>query len=393
MADHQMGMISAATIESNKGLFVFPSWAPEPVQHYLAHTGAGISIRDLARMTSCHASTMLRRIQRIEQKRDDPLVDAALRRIETRLNTKDPLLKRHVKKELTAMTSSVCERPLVEELDHFQKESMRILRRLCETGAVLAIAKDMDMAVVLREGPEGAATRTAVVEQEIAQAIALRGWIETESKGRILRYRITSAGREEVKDLLGRFPFADGPVAGGEFAEARATFEVATSAQPDDAISSASHVKRTRYNLAESPLTALSRRKGKGGAPFLSDELVRSGERLREDFELAQMGAKSGQNWDDYLADYLDQPRSKTDEDHGAGPEAAKTRVIAALRDLGPGLSDVVLRCCCYLEGLESAEKHLGWSARSGKIVLRIALQRLQRHYANVAEAEGPLIG
>ena len=47
----------------------------------------------------------------------------------------------------------------------------------------------------------------------------------------------------------------------------------------------------------------------------------------------------------------------------------------------GPGLGDIALKCCCYLEGLETAEKRMGWSARSGKIVLRIALQRLLQFY------------
>jgi len=66
--------------------------------------------------------------------------------------------------------------------------------------------------------------------------------------------------------------------------------------------------------------------------------------------------------------------------------------VIGALRDLGPGLGDVVLRCCCYLEGLEQAERRMGWSARSGKIVLRIALQRLRLHYERLGDA-GQMIG
>ena len=48
---------------------------------------------------------------------------------------------------------------------------------------------------------------------------------------------------------------------------------------------------------------------------------------------------------------------------------------------LGPGLSDVVFRVCCFLEGLETVEKRLGWSARSGKVVLKIALERLAAHY------------
>jgi hypothetical protein len=48
---------------------------------------------------------------------------------------------------------------------------------------------------------------------------------------------------------------------------------------------------------------------------------------------------------------------------------------------------------CCFLEGIEAAEQRLGWAARSGKIVLRIALQRLHRHYLECYGKSGPLIG
>nr|WP_245824433.1 DUF6456 domain-containing protein [Pseudoruegeria aquimaris] len=42
---------------------------------------------------------------------------------------------------------------------------------------------------------------------------------------------------------------------------------------------------------------------------------------------------------------------------------------------------------------MERAERRMGWSARSGKIVLRIALQRLRRHYDEMVGPHGPLIG
>jgi hypothetical protein len=45
------------------------------------------------------------------------------------------------------------------------------------------------------------------------------------------------------------------------------------------------------------------------------------------------------------------------------------------------------------LEGVEEAERRMGWAARSGKVVLRIALRRLARHYAEVYGRSGPLIG
>ncbi|MEP1697261.1 MAG: DUF6456 domain-containing protein, partial [Paracoccaceae bacterium] len=71
----------------------------------------------------------------------------------------------------------------------------------------------------------------------------------------------------------------------------------------------------------------------------------------------------------------------------------AGERVAKALADLGPGLGDVVLRCCCFLEGMEAVEQRMGWSARSGKIVLRIALMRLKCHYDSNQEDWSPMIG
>ena len=232
-----------------------------------------------------------------------------------------------------------------------------------------------------------------MVDRAVAQAMALKEWIACDTPGRVSRYRITGAGRTALTALMAeaenmaRRGLAEGQArfAGQTYDSDSEDSDPETQGQPPAATR-----RRMRYCVNESPLLALARRRDKAGKPFLSDELVSAGERLREDFELAQMGPKVAQNWDRFLtAGVLGGPAGAG---LSPGPEAARARIAAALRDLGPGLGDVALRCCCYLEGLELAEKRMGWSARSGKIVLRIALQRLRRHYEDLGQ-EASLIG
>ena len=160
----------------------------------------------------------------------------------------------------------------------------------------------------------------------------------------------------------------------------------ASNADPEDG-----RRRRMRVNIAESPLLMLARRREADGSPFLSPEIVAAGERLREDFELAQMGPRITQNWDRFLTAGVDV--SGLPAGFGGGSESARNRVAAALRELGPGMGDMCLRVCCFLEGIEMTERRLGWSARSGKIVLRLALMRLERHYRETYGLGAPLIG
>ncbi|MHC0052833.1 DUF6456 domain-containing protein [Actibacterium sp. D379-3] len=350
---------------------------------YLAHTVCGHSIRALARAEGRHASTILRHVRRLEQRRDDPLVDAALQTLGRSLFTENE------EEDCNPMTAPMrhANRPADEAT--VTREARRILRRLCESGAFLAIAPDLEKAVVLKENDKGETTRIAVVSRGAVEAFALKDWITCKAPGRVATYQITQAGRAALKRML-----ADDPrTAQAGFAEASAPFaeqhrDWAERSVIDDG---AEGPRQMRYNLAESPLALLARRKDKTGAPFLTADLVAAGERLREDFELAQMGPRITQNWDRFLSG-----GSRGTFNGGGqadGPRAARDRVAAALRDLGPGLGDVVLRCCCFLEGMEAAEKRMGWSARSGKVVLRIALQRLRRHYDDHAGPGRDMIG
>ncbi len=364
---------------------------PYSIIQYLAHVQGGISIRDLARQEDMHASTLSRRFRRVELQRDDPLFDAGLKRLEISFGGDAAEFRQILSKDLEPKDRVSNTKGGVMSTENLSQDELRILRRMCESGAVLAVAKDMDMAVVVRESPEGGTTRTAVATQQVAQDLALRGWIETTNTGRILRYTVTQAGRTALTNALGAFPEPASTGKSRELAEAPAQFMGATKVWGERTIrDDLGQPRKVRYNLADSPLTALARRRDKSGQPFLSDALVRCGERLREDFELAQMSTQVSEHWDAYVSGRIDHgdPSAK-----GFGPDAAQARVVAALKELGPGLSDVVLRCCCFLEGLESAEQQLGWSARSGKIVLRIALQQLKRHYDATLTKESQLIG
>ena len=124
-------------------------------------------------------------------------------------------------------------------------------------------------------------------------------------------------------------------------------------------------------NLGESPLTWLHSR------GHLSDRQLAAGERLRADWERAQLAPSVTMRWDAV--------RIRGSGDGGLTPSerqvAAKARFDAAVAGAGPGLADVLWRVACAGESLPTAEKALAWPVRSGKLVLRLALDRVAEFY------------
>jgi hypothetical protein len=128
-------------------------------------------------------------------------------------------------------------------------------------------------------------------------------------------------------------------------------------------------------NLAESPLTWLHAR------GHLSDTQFDAGERLRADWERAQLAPSVTMRWDTVRV------RGGGAGDGGAGLNpterqiAAKARFDGAVAAAGPGLADVLWRVVCAGEGLPEAERALAWPVRSGKLVLKLALDRVAGFY------------
>lgn len=358
-----------------------PGWLPEAVRLYLDHTGEGLSLRALARREGCHASTVLRQVRRYEKRRDDPLLDEALSAL-------SPAPDAPARKEACPMSAPIRSDSLTTDEALLEREGRRVLRRLTEPGALLAIAQDMEKAVILRSFPDGRSARTGVMERVVAQAFVLKDWIACRKAGRVSSYEITPAGRAALKRMIAADDEAR--LASG-LAEAPMAFADQHRIWGAREAPGAEGPRRMRVNLAESPVAVLGRRRDKDGQPFLGEGLIEAAEQLREDFELAQMGPRVAQNWERFLTGGAE--RGGPGDARPEGPRDARDRVALALRDLGPGLGDVALRVCCFLEGIETAEQRMGWAARSGKIVLRIALQRLRRHYDQTYGKSGPLIG
>lgn len=337
-----------------------PDWVPVGARVYLSHVASGRSLRALARDHGCHASTILRQVRRLENRRDDPLVDEALRRLDQSLRM-SPKPKSGT--ESRSMLSQPCNLPDPPTSTDVAAQAMRYLHELTAPTAVLVVAADMENAIVTCRDAEGILKRVAILDRHLAEAMALMEWITCRTNGRPSTYILSPAGRAVLRS------FQEG--AGGR---ADPSFENEDCAP-----------RRVRYGIIESPVTVLARRRDKAGQPFLDAQLVQAAERLREDFVMAQLDSVQLDTALELIG-ALESRKVKGSNVAPPGTKAARMRVLEAFRDLGPGLGDVALRCCCRLEGVESAENALGWSARSGKIVLRIALQRLSWQYQRFSE-------
>ncbi|MCK0148622.1 DUF6456 domain-containing protein [Marivita sp. S6314] len=334
----------------------FDALLPEAARRYLAHVSEGKAIREIARLEGCHASTVMRQVRKLEAMRDDPLLDQAFSEMEPVSDTPDVT---------PAALDAACE----------------ALRHLSQPGSLLLYNQNLPQPAIVRIQGEGDTRVVSTLDTGLAAAFILRDWVAEEGGTTVKRYRVTKEGRRQLPALMAA-------------RECRATQQGAAAADGLDAALPDRRMRNRSLSNGpgfESPMVALSRRKGPDGQPFLPQDFVTAGDRLHEDYAVAEFQQADLLGWDSPEA--LDRHYAKARQDHNIRRGEAIERTLDAIKDLGPGLSDVVLRCCCLREGLEATEKRLGWSARSGKVVLRIALQRLSLFYAKNRAAKAALIG
>jgi hypothetical protein len=133
-------------------------------------------------------------------------------------------------------------------------------------------------------------------------------------------------------------------------------------------------VRSFTVNVTESPLGWLL------AHGHVTRQQFDAGERLRSDWERAQLAPRVTMSWD---AAPVARGRggSATRVDLNGAQLDGRRRFDQAITAAGPGLADILWRIVCAGEGMRDAETALGWPARAGKVVLTLALDRVATYY------------
>ena len=259
------------------------------------------------------------------------------------------------------------------------ESAARTLRRLLETLAEADASATLDTVeadrLIVAASRKGVTIVRATLPAAAGAAAVAEGlaqWSTTENQPRL---RITTAGHA----FLRRQMPAEAPGAAPDPFRAQHDDFALRAPEPG--------VRATLVNETESPLAWLARRKGADGAPFLTPAQIEAGERFRRDVEQAQLLQRVTANWETPIAGRGRAPASGSVSERAMD---ARRRLAQAHAILGGELGGLLTDVCGFLKGLETVERERGWPTRSGKVVLRIALDRLADHYGIASVARGP---
>ncbi|MBB3808386.1 DUF6456 domain-containing protein [Pseudochelatococcus contaminans] len=248
--------------------------------------------------------------------------------------------------------------------------------------------------IVLSRMRKGISLGRGTVSPAAASLLIERGLLRADGQGAFV---LTEAGRQAAHKLPARtdehMPFipaacSNSPkVTSPKTATAKASRSRA--GHPGRAVGEAvlhgrCGASTVRINEAESPLAWLHRRRDRDGEPFIDATCFEAGERLRRDMTMAGIMPRVTSRW------------SPVGGGNG-GPAAATDAMVAARQRLDRALdavdgdyAGILLDVCGFLKRIEDVERERRWPPRSGKVVLKLALQRLAAHYgiANVARGE-----
>jgi hypothetical protein len=242
-------------------------------------------------------------------------------------------------------------------------------------GGLSAAAKRLLLLLAAAEQVSNTRSNAAAVDGDALDVLERADLVTRGQHGAI---NVTSAGRAWLaRRALAETSYPVDPFVGQHLDLARRTID-----RPEGRA-------EVTVNDAESPLAWLARRKGRNGRPLVELVQLQAGERLRSQFTRAQLTPRVTANWTTPISHARRAGQQNGVAQFSDSTIAARQQVRHALEEVGPEFAGLLLDVCCFLKRLEDVERERGWPARSAKIVLQLALDRLARHYGLQAEARG----
>lgn len=151
----------------------------QAAQFYVWNHIQGKSLREIAQKTGCHATTVIRHIQRICDHRDDPDVHALIETIAGRPQT---------------LGAGV------------QDEFNRAAKLLKQVDTLLVVAGDMDRALIIGITEDGNFHQLDAISQDAAHILLVRLHLKSVSRGRVSSYchpnpTLRAKWRDQILDV------------------------------------------------------------------------------------------------------------------------------------------------------------------------------------------------
>ena len=243
------------------------------------------------------------------------------------------------------------------------RQARHLLLALAEEGASARASSIRDGFVEVAKRRGGISVVAASVPEAAAVALVNQGLAQWQGAANAARLVITPEGAATAR-------------------------RISAAQNVDPFLAQHSDISRRRVDFAgpvvavndsESPVTWLARRKDRQGRPLIESWQESAAERLRRDVEIAQIVPRITSSWATPVSGSRRVGESALDITDMA--LAARQRVEQALDAVGHDVAGLLLDVCAFLKGLEVVERERRWPPRSAKIVLRMALDSLARHY------------
>ena len=347
-----------------------PGWLPRSVLIYVLNEKCRISMRKIARHMNVQTSTVSRNVRTVHNKLSDPLYNAGVERLSNAL-AKSGFQNTALEVRTNSTSQTHPEQFVFQpKEDKLKVDGKKLFKALALPNAVLSVSLNSEsVSVTGKQGCEPSA-RYSTFDRSLAEAFVLRDMIQLNGSATQLKYSITSKG----KSYFERF---------SEFYLKNTCQNLGLKdCGKVEACRETQLANLEQSAIEKSPLYTLLRLRDKFGERYLSPNHVVAGQIFREDYEVSNL----------LNARHAKKTKTGLEQKDVVGEAfclGASERFELANKMLGPIMSDVVIRCCCHFQGLGKIERHLGWSARSGKVVLRIALTQLAEFYRTTDEIGG----